>query len=237
MSTYTTQLRWILATLANKTSQRTLGYNDINAIISTARPLVFSFQYPYWLTSDKERFETMILRHFYMREIGQESMGLWKLSLEDWLNVEMPYYNKLYEDMALEYDVLSDYNEIRHYDLVKGLGTTKKDTGTISNQSSDSPNYIQKYLDTPQNGIDNLLNGSYLTNATQNTGNGSSQSTNTINTQTTNSGEDTDTYDETIKGKRGGASYGALVREHMDSLVNVDKQVLAGMEVLFMGIW
>lgn len=237
MSTYTTQLRWILAVLAKKTSQRTLGYNDISGIIAAARPLVFSFNYPYWLASDKERFETMILRHFYMREIGQESMGLWKLSLEDWLCTEMPYYNKLYAAMALKYDVLSDYNETRHYDLTKGMENTKTDTGTISNNSSDSTNSTGKYLDTPQNGIESLLNGSYLTNASQNTGSGNSQSTNTINTQTVNTGENTDTYDETVKGKRGGASYGALVREHMDSLVNVDKQVLTGMDVLFMGIW
>ena len=46
--------------------------------------------------------------HYYTREIGFETVGLWKLKLQTKLNEIMPYYNKLYETELLKYNPLYD---------------------------------------------------------------------------------------------------------------------------------
>lgn len=45
-----------------------------------------------------------------MKEIGVETVGLWKLYLETRLCEIMPYYNKLYETESKKYDYLTDVN-------------------------------------------------------------------------------------------------------------------------------
>ena len=53
-------------------------------------------------------FEVKILRHFYTREIGEETFGLWQLRLCDRLNVIMPYYNQLYRSELIKFNPMYD---------------------------------------------------------------------------------------------------------------------------------
>ena len=67
MSKYTTELRYICEEQAARTESG--DYSDISSIIAAARPQIFSFNYPYYDSAQKEKTETNILRHFYTREI------------------------------------------------------------------------------------------------------------------------------------------------------------------------
>ena len=107
MSKYTTELRFICETLAGKTESK--PYSDVNNIINTARPLIFSFSYPIYDANYKPELEKKIIKHFYTREIGLESYGLWKLKLDAKMNEIMPYYNQLYESALLQFDPLGNY--------------------------------------------------------------------------------------------------------------------------------
>ena len=81
MSKYTTQLRFICENYAGLRESK--GFNDVETIISTARPLIFSFSYPMTNTEYKPVLENKIIWHYYTREIGLESVGLWKFYLAD----------------------------------------------------------------------------------------------------------------------------------------------------------
>ena len=52
--------------------------------------------------------EIKIIRHFYTREIGEETFGLWQLRLCDRLNVIMPYYNQLYKSELIKFNPMYD---------------------------------------------------------------------------------------------------------------------------------
>ena len=106
MSKYTTELRYICETHAGLTDSK--GFNDIDTIIAAARPYIFNFSYPIFDDEYKEVLETKILRHYYTREIGLETYGLWKLKLETKMNEIMPYYNRLYKSELLSFDPLRD---------------------------------------------------------------------------------------------------------------------------------
>lgn len=106
MSKYTTELRYICEYEAGLDESE--GYNSIDTILTSAAPHIFSFDFPIFDENYRLTLEKAILRHFYTREICEETYGLWKLRLEDKLNLIMPYYNKLYESELLEFNPLYD---------------------------------------------------------------------------------------------------------------------------------
>ena len=106
MSKYTTELRFICETEAGETES--VGYSEVDDIIAAALPHIFDFDFPIFDENYRTTLETKIIRHYYTREIGLETYGLWKLKLQTKLNEIMPYYNKLYESELFTYNPLYD---------------------------------------------------------------------------------------------------------------------------------
>lgn len=106
MSKYTTELRFICETEAGKTES--VGFSDVDEVITAALPHIFDFDFPIFDENYRIPLETKIIRHYYTREIGLETYGLWKLKLQTKLNEIMPYYNKLYESELYTYNPLYD---------------------------------------------------------------------------------------------------------------------------------
>lgn len=195
MSKYTTELRFLCETMCEFDESQ--GQMTVNNIVNEARLKIFDFDYPIFADLYKPVIETKILKHFYTREIGAETYGLWKLWLDTRMNEIMPYYNKLYESAMLEFNPLYDTDittdksggtnghktdvgntsgtkfELTHNDY----GSETKDTGSNTDEGWDvghSENHDdaddwQYYSDTPQGGVDGLADMTYLTNATHNT--------------------------------------------------------------------
>lgn len=74
--------------------------------IEEGRLQLFNFDYPFFDETYRKEFETHFIRHFYFREIGFETIGLFKMRLEDWLTLNMPYYNLLFQSERLAFDPL-----------------------------------------------------------------------------------------------------------------------------------
>ena len=113
MSKYTTELRFICESKTGHDSS--VGYNSTADVIEEAAPIIFDFDYPIFDENYKLPLETKIIRHFYTREICEETYGLWKLRLEDRMNMIMPYYNKLYEAELLKFNPFYDVEEMDYY--------------------------------------------------------------------------------------------------------------------------
>lgn len=106
MSKYTTEVRFICEDAAGLDESK--GYKSVDTIISAAIPEVFDFDFPIFDESYRNVLCTKILRHYYTREIGFETVGLWKLKLETELNEIMPFYNQLYKSELLKFNPLYD---------------------------------------------------------------------------------------------------------------------------------
>lgn len=106
MSKYTTEVRFICETYAGLTEST--GYDDENKIIEQSREKVFSFDFPIFDEAYRSVLETKILKHYYTREIGMETVGLWKHFLDMRMNEIMPYYNQLYKSELLEFNPFYD---------------------------------------------------------------------------------------------------------------------------------
>ena len=106
MSKYTTEVRYICEKYAGL--DVSADYLSIGEIIERARGTVFNFDYPIFDESYRSVLETKILKHFYTREIGEESVGLWKLRLDSRMNEIMPYYNQRYASELIKFNPLYD---------------------------------------------------------------------------------------------------------------------------------
>lgn len=129
MSKYTTEVRFICESYAGL--EESEGLSNVSSILTTAAPLVFDFSFPIFDETYRLPLERSILRHYYTREIGFETVGRWKLALEDRLNLIMPYYNKLYETELLQFNPLydTDYTKTGERDgTSEGSATVNSET-------------------------------------------------------------------------------------------------------------
>lgn len=209
MSSYTTQVRYICETYAGLTESA--GVGDVNKIVEAAAPKIF-MDFPIFDEDYRLTLETKILKHYYMREIAHETVGLWRLRLDTMMNELMPVYNKMYTAVAQEFNPLFDVDITREHD------------GSSSDETDSTGNSVNKYSETPQGSIQNVLDGKYLTTAQAN--DATSKST----------GKSTAKYVEKVTGKQGTGSYSTLLREYIDKLVNVDLRLINELEPLFFSL-
>lgn len=186
LSKYTTQVRWIIEQVTSDSKNL-----PISQRISLACPKIFNFDFPMWLEDYRPTLEKKILMHYFNKEIGFETVGLWKFYLEERLNLIMPYYNDLYKTTVKEYDWLTDTNAHETYVGNKKLqenakfdanGNVKNNmtgktqdngsdtfSGTGSSTSDGTKNQNTKTLesDLPQANYANLDYGTKLTEGEQ----------------------------------------------------------------------
>lgn len=139
MSKYTTEVRYICEHLSGLNESE--GYNSVSTIIANAKGKIFDFVYPIFDESYRGVLETKILKHFYTREIGEETVGLWKLRLDTKLNEIMPYYNEIYKTQLAIIDPFrtTDITTERQ-SIGNSNRTTDEDIGDTSNANTTSLN-------------------------------------------------------------------------------------------------
>jgi len=259
MSDFTSELRFICETEAGLSESK--GYNSIADIIDQARPKIFNFDYPIFDENHREELETKIIRHFYTREIGLETYGLWKLKLETRMNEIMPYYNEMYKTAAIEYNPIHDVDYVKTHAGTNEVNTTSKTmsasegtserdiSSTSTGSTSNDTTSWDLYNDTPQGSVQNIENETYLTNARKNTEDydGTTTNTSTTNDDTqytdnrtvdgTNKETGTDNYIETMKGKVGTYSFSKMIKEYREQVLNIDMMIINDLENLFMLLW
>lgn len=187
MSKYTTEVRYICETLAGL--NESVGYADVEQVIKNCLPKVFDFNFPIFDESYRSVLETKILRHYYTREIGLETVGLWKLKLSTKLNEIMPYYNKLYKSELIEFNPLYDVDLIRER-KIEGKGT--KDTENGENRSGSNNTETTQNTENSQNNDSTVTE----TGGDKGTTNGTANGTQNQNS----SGNGTNMYSDTPQG-------------------------------------
>ena len=134
MSKYTTEVRYICEHFSGLSESA--GYNDVEQVIKNCLTKIFDFNFPIFDESYRQVLETKILRHYYTREIGLETVGLWKLKLNTKLNEIMPFYNQLYKSELIEFNPLYDV-ELTRERKIEGTGTKDTENG----ESRDGENH------------------------------------------------------------------------------------------------
>lgn len=262
MSKYTTEVRYICEEYAGYDESQ--DGNKVNDIIDAAKDQIFE-DYEIFDENYRGVLNAKILRHYYTREIGLETVGLWKLKLNTKMDEIMPYYNQLYRSALLEFNPLYDFTiTTERTATTEGSATNSAssessdvthDEGTNSASStgtgSTTKEQTDQYSDTPQQSLTDLKEGKYLTsfdyiqdgetNESSATSSGTSSADGSVNRTGSSNGQSSATttqeYLENVSGKRGGESYSAMLREYRKTFLNIDMMVIEELEDLFMNVW
>ena len=239
MSKYTTEVRFICeASCGYNMSQ---GYGKVSEILAESWDKVFDFDFPIFDEEYRSVLCQKILKHYYTREIGFETVGLWKLKLDTAMNEIMPYYNKMYQSANLEFNPLydADYRRIHEGsdESQTDVGSTADGSGRRSNSSNGTA--YNMYSDTPQGSLVNVRDETYLTNATKDQRESASIDSYTDHNEndSTTKYNSTDEYVDHIVGKFPGRSYASLIKEYREALINVDMMVIDALKDLFLKLW
>lgn len=211
--------------------QSIVNYNNPNPVSTiklaeSARDFIFDFNYPLSSKVSKSDFEQLFLNKFMMRRIGFETYALWKINLGVKLNEIMPTYNKLFD--ALE-----------GWELFDGQTTTRtvdektKDNGT-SETSMDSDSTVKsdrRYSDSPQNQLENLLNGSYATEVNLDVSIDTSKSAG----KSSNKSDSERTMTETVKNDA--ADKMSVVERYLTARANIFEMIFKSLDSLFYQIF
>lgn len=231
MSKYTTEVRFICESKSGL--EVSSGADNVDDVIAGAWDKIFTNKAVFFDEAYRSVLCQKILKHYYLREICCETVGVWKLWMNERLETIMPYYNQLYESAKITFEPLEDVNVTRKHDRnVKGTEdreSNSKDDGTVTstetdnrtrqvvgssdgkssesesgeNSATSSDTKRDLYSDTPQGAITGLENENYLTNARKITDTVTSSGNDSRNSNGTT--ENDYTENETYNGKKDGS--------------------------------
>lgn len=230
MAVYTVQTSTICRqqylTNHNSSDPTILNGVSIPQILANVWEDVLPESIPVWEGGSQQAIKTAILRHYWTREIGAETVGLWQFWLQTGLQEIMPWYIDLHDrvtEMANIYlnqtgDSTDTFN---HGHTIQKSGTDERntqssnkdtgtrdvtgtdtgtikmdgtDTGTVNRSGTDTGNvetngtndtHTERLMsDTPQNGLDDVIQGKYLTKAEVDSNTNSIDNIETRNLQT-----------------------------------------------------
>ena len=189
MSKYTTEVRFICEHDAGLESS--VGFSQVDTVLDRCWNQIFTTNTTFFDESYRSVLCKKILKRYYTREIGCETVGLWKLWMNERLESIMPYYNQLYKSELIEFNPMYDVDLATEHDKENSEArhsaeneTGKHEQWNLYNESYEdnygsnrTTNDINKtergvnegstdlYSDTPQGSISGLDNMNYLTNA------------------------------------------------------------------------
>lgn len=246
VSKYTTELRFVCENYAGLTEST--DRSGVENVITKALPRLFDFDFPIFDESYRTILEKKIVYHYYTRELGYETVGLWKLKLQTKLQEIMPYYNKLYESELLELNPLYTHDMYRKKDNTstdeKTTHNSRNHDFTIDETGHDNPNETTYNLhsDTPQGGLTGVDTGEYLSDAEKTTRTGANTNSNhrtELGENTTNGTENGQRVDDYLEHVYGYAGYNPskLLKEYRETFLNIDTMIIKDLNKLFMGLW
>ena len=167
-------------------------------------------------TWNKEKLAQKIIDHYYMREIGFETVGLFKHQ------VKVAMQEIMEEKLPLIYSASIEYDPLVNVDF------TEEYSGQNDGNSQSNSNGLTVQSDTPQGQISkaNILAGKYASNT----------SANDIDDTTRTTGSEK--YTKRIKGNSGvSATAQKMVQQYRDNIIMIDRDIIRDLSSLFMSIY
>lgn len=220
MSKYTIELRKIIDTLGEQEVLSWFMNYDLHEYLTDDEIAVIEKRG----TFSKEHLAKKILRHYYMHEIGLETVALFKhyakMAMDEIMEQKLP----LIYSAAIEYDPLVNVDFTETY---SGMNS-----GSENGITQSAGNGLSIQSDTPQGKINkaSILAGDYAssTSGNESTASGSSQS----NT------EQSQEYTRKTKGNSGvSATAQKMVQQYRENIIMIERDVIKDLASLFMIIY
>lgn len=189
--------------------------------------------YPIYDEDYRETLNNKIIEHFWNEEIGQETISLFVHTLRRKMNEIMPVYNKLYLTQAL---IINPLLTFRSTSDVTNTGTTTADSTSESFATNDTVSDAKSRSvssETPQEAMSPT--GEYATGLADSTSASTGKGTASDTSKGAQSAVQDSSSHSTTEGFSGSQS--ALLLEYRQTIMNIDMDVIAELDVCFMQVW
>lgn len=218
----------ILSSICNPITNNEEDYIKTPDLAKNGRSKIFDFDYPLSEKITKEFFECLILNHYMMRRIGYETVTAFKIGLNAKLNEIMPQFNTIIDEI---YSNRFGDSIIKSGNNSKNIKNNSSNNLTNSSTTNSSSEVDNRYSDTPENRINDIKDGNYVTNYTftqnKNEGNDNSTSEGTSNSETNDNTDynETNIHIDTFK-----------ISTELSNINNIYSMIFKKLDVLFYGI-
>lgn len=185
--------------------------------------------YPIFQESYRASLNDKIIKHYYNREIGHETVDLFVFAMRRKMNEIMPYYNQLYKSAQIQFDplVTMDLRTITTGENEAVLSGTSTSHNTGENNSSSRAVQSQ----TPQ--VMLSPDGDYATSGADSNSKGTSvgdgeQSSDSTSNESSNG-------ESHVTGYQGAPA--ELINSYRGAIINTDMLIIDQLSELFMGVW
>lgn len=208
MSKYTTELRFIVQNTSLEEVEGWFKDYELSDYL-TAQEIAIINDRGTWT---KDKLASLIVQHYWVREIGLETVGLFKHQAKVAMAEIMEEKAPLIYSASLQYDPLVNVDFTETY--------------TENTSQDGNADGLNVNSDTPQGQISksSILAGNYATST------GASEGT--------SHSEGTQTYTRKQKGNSGALTTAqALVRDYRKTIIMINRDIIKDLSPLFMGIY
>lgn len=177
---------------------------------------------------NKDKLARKIVDHYYMRESGFETIGLFihyaKIEMEEIMEEYLP----------LIYSASIKYDPLVNVDYTETFDRTALNTGNSKSSSTNTSSSLGVNSDTPQGQIikNEILMGKYATST------GASETSGNISDNVDTSSDSNENYTKKIKGNSGvSATAQRMVAQYRDNIRAIDYEIIKRLNILFMGLF
>lgn len=210
----------------------------IKDLAKIGRNTIFNFDYPLSTYITKEKFETMILNHYLMRRINFDTLTAFRIQLDVKLNEIMPIYNKMFDSLE-NWNIFEDGETTKRESIdVRNIDINSNTNNEVNSNTTNSIENTQDLRNSklPQNQIQNVKDGKYLSEYNYNTNNTNSNDT---SKQTGKSNNITNTNDNNNENEtiiRSPADKISIYKSMQDDIKSIYTLIFDELDELFYGV-
>lgn len=224
MARYTMTLREIISTFGEDEVKEWFMNYELSDYL-TAEEIAVIENKGVW---SKEQLADRIIKHFKLREIGTDSIGSFKLYIDDLMSELMETYVPLIYTASIKFDPLVNV------DFTETFDRTSSNTSNSNSNSTNNSSGLTVSSDTPQGQISksDILQGKYASST------GANETANSINDRSSTEGQGAENYVKTTKGNSGvSATAQKMIEQTRDIIRAINTEIVYKLEPLFMGLY
>lgn len=189
---------------------------------------------------NKDKLAKKIVNHYFMREIGFETISLFKHYSKVTMDEIMEKYLPLIYSASIEYDPLVNVDYTETFERTAETEGNVDNTGTSNSNSTNNSSSLGINSDTPQGQIskETILEGKYATSTTGSENESSIEDETRTSSTSESTSNTNENYRKNIKGNSGvSATAQKMIEQYRDNIITIDKDIIKELNILFMGLY
>ena len=188
--------------------------------------------YPIWDESLRDVLNDVIVRRYWLREIGHATVEMFRFRMESTMLEIMPYYNKLGETLQFQYDPFETINLKNISSLTGSVLSSDVQSSNSTASGTNNGENVSMTADYPQSQL--REQESYASSGNESKAKSESANTSDSRGESINDTETEQSSENTSVGSQGNKT--AMLLQYRDAILDIPPMVANDLNPLFMSL-